>query len=255
MKSTKSTELTLRSNTSGASMLGGLLNYGSSGSRDRSTDSKEEKVFEEEYTVVSAPSIPKYLLPFISRDTGGAKEWMIPVPYAANLTTNGSGLIAAALTVSSVAAASSFTSLAALFDEFYVEKLDVKYQPATRYQVLPSTTTSEFNGTALGLASTYLDTVAYTNINQMPANPTFKFVHTSSPFTFVWRNNVKRKSAVSVETSSSLPSLSWVRTNASTAQYYGGTVQIIGSASSAMHASTVVGVICFRADCWFRSKA
>jgi hypothetical protein len=222
------------------------------------TESKEEKKVslpEEEAVIVC--SIPKLLLPFISSTSksGGAKEWMIPIPYAANLSTSGSGFISAAVLPVSATAVSSFTSLAALFDEFFIEAMEIHYQPQTRYQVLPSTTTSEHNGTPLGIASQYLDVVAYTNINQMPANPTFKFAHSSSPFRYVWKNNVKRSSAVSTEPDATHPSLSWVRTNATPAQYYGGAVNIIGSATSAMHASTVVGVVAVRYVAWFRAKS
>jgi len=185
----------------------------------------------------------------------GKKQWMVPISYAANLATNGGGLVAASVTISSVAAASVFTSLATIFDEFFVESAETFYQPMTRYQTLPSTTSTEFNGTALGLASLYVDSVAYTNINQMVANPSFKFVHSSSPWKYTWRNNVKRSSAVSEEPDSSHPSCAWVRTNATPAQYYGGYVNIIGSASSTMHASTTLGVLAVRFNTWFRAKS
>jgi glutathione peroxidase-family protein len=180
---------------------------------------------------------------------------MIPVPYAANLATNGSGLISASVLGSSCPAATTFTSLATLFDEFFIESFKVFYQPSTRYQVVPSTTSSEFNGTPLGCASLFFDLTAYTNINQMPANPTFKFYHSSDPWEYTWVNNVKRKSAVSEEPDATHNSLSWVRTNATPAQYYGGAVSILGSASSAMHVSTTVGIIAVRYNVWFRSKS
>ncbi len=220
------------------------------------SESKEEKkltTYDDDSVVVTA--IPKLILPFISKSSsGGRREWMIPIPFAANLATGVSGLISSAVTMASATATTYFVSLATLFDEFFIESAHVMYQPSTRYQVLPSTSSSEFNGTPLGLASTFIDTIPYTNINQMPANPTFRFKHSSSPFTFVWKNNVKRSSAVSEEPDSTHNSISWVRTNATPAQYYGGTVAILGSASSAMHATTVVGIVAVKYEVWFRAK-
>ncbi len=222
-------------------------------------ETKEEKLEVEEYslfTPLSKEASLSVVKPVkLVSTSGGAREWYIPIGSATNLSTNGSGLISAALSVSTVAALSNFTSLATMFDEFFVESVDIWYQPQTRYQVLPSTSSTEFNGTPLGIASLFLDTSSYTNINQMPANPTFALAHTSSPFKYTWRNNVKRKTATSVEPTSTQASLGWVRTNATPAQYYGGTVQFVGSASSAMHASTVCGVIAYKFNVWFRAKA
>jgi hypothetical protein len=217
-------------------------------------ETKEEKKEDEYQVVLSQPTISLSSFKMFS-GKGGKKEWMIPIPYAANLLTNGSGLISAAVLPASIAATSYFVSLATLFDEFFIESLSVHYQPQTRYQVLPSTTSTEFNGTPLGIASIFLDSSTYTNINQMPANPTFKFHHTSSPFSYKWANNVKRSSAVSEEPDATHASLSWVRTNATPAQYYGGAVVLLGSASSAMHASTTVGILAVRANVWFRAKS
>ncbi len=224
--------------------------------RESKEEKKELKVEDETLVLLSSPLRAVTLgLGKPRMGSTGAKEWLIPIPFAANLTTSGSGLINAAVTIASAAAATQFTSCASVFDEFFVESAEVFYQPMTRYQVLPSTTSTEFNGTALGLASLYLDTVPYTNINQMPANPSFKFVHTSSPWKYTWRNNVKRSSATSEEPDSSHSSLMWVRTNATPSQYYGGVVSILGSASAAMHASTIVGIIAVRFNVWFRAKA
>ena len=221
-----------------------------------STEGKEEKK-EEDYSIIPL-STPKLVsLRPLKTVTGssGDRQLLIPLSFAANLSTNGSGFISASVLPSSIPATTGFTSLAAVFDEFFIESMEIHYQPMTRYQVLPNTTSTEFNGTALGLASLYLDATAYTNINQMPGNPSFKFCHTSSPFKYTWKNNVSRKSAVSEEPDSSHASLAWVRTNATPAQYYGGAVTVLGSASSAMHASTVVGIVAVRYNVWFRSKS
>ncbi len=219
-------------------------------------DSKEEK--KEDDTVDIALPLPKDLLSTLMLKpvgSGGDKCWKIPISGAANLSTSGSGFINAALTMAGVAATSYFVSLATLFDEFYIESCDIYYQPTTRYQTLPSSASTDFNGTPLGIASLFLDSSSYTNINQMPSNPTFKFAHTSSPFTYTWRNNVKRKEAMSSEPTSTQAALGWVRTNATPAQYYGGTVQFIGSTSSAMRISTAVGILAYRWNVWFRAKA
>ncbi len=186
---------------------------------------------------------------------GGAKAWCIPIAYAANMTTSGSGFINATLPVATVAATSYFTSLATLFDEFYVERMDVMFQPQTRYQSLPSTTSTEYHGTPLGVASMFEDTTVYTNINQMASNPTFQFSHSSSPFSYSWVNNVARSKAMSSEPTSTQAALGWVRTNATPAQYYGGLVQFIGSATYAMHASINAGIIAVRYKVWFRAKS
>lgn len=219
-------------------------------------DSKEEKK-DDDPVDISLP-LPRDLLSTLMLKpsvSGGDKCWKIPIGGAANLSTNGSGLISSALTMAGVSATSYFTSLATLFDEFYIESCTIQYQPSTRYQTLPSSASTDFNGTPLGIASLFLDTSSYTNINQMPANPTFKFKHTSSPFTYVWKNNVRRSEAMSSEPTSTQAALGWVRTNATPSQYYGGTVQFIGSASSAMRVSTVVGILAYRWDVWFRAKA
>lgn len=241
---------TVRESILGSSSSGALRDL--VGPRPESKEEKEKEDFE---VCTLAPVVPRFLMPFISKSKGGAKEWLIPIPFAANLASNGSGFVSAAVLMSSCAAASAFTSLATIFDEFFIESAKIHYQPVTRYQVLPSTSSSEFNGTPLGCASLYMDLTPYTNINQMPANPTFQFHHTSDPFIYTWRNNVKRESAVSEEPDSTHNSLSWVRTNATPAQYYGGAVSLIGSASSAVHASTTLGIVAVRYKCWFRSKS
>ncbi len=218
-----------------------------------SIESKDEKLEEDYSLTISVPKVLSLGKPSVS--SGGKTEYHIPMSYAANLSTSGSGLISAAVLPVSVTATTYFASLATVFDEFFVESMEICYQPMTRYQVLPNTSSSEFNGTPLGVASLYLDSTTYTNINQMPGNPTFKFFHSSSPWKYTWKNNVKRSSAVSVEPDATHPTLSWCRTNATPAQYYGGAVPIIGSATSAMHASTIVGIVAVRYHVWFRARS
>lgn len=223
------------------------------------TETKEIKDDDELHEVdyrVYFPSPIKTALALGAKDgIGGGKEWSVPIAGAANLVTSGSGFINATFAVASVAATSYFVSLATLFDEFYVESVDIWYQPFTRYQVLPSTSSTEGNGSAVGVASLFLDTTVYTNLSQMPSNPTFELHHSSSPFKYKWKNNVTRKKAMSSEPTSTQAALGWVRTNATPAQYYGGLVQLLGTTTYAMHASTGVGVLAYRFNTFFRAKA
>jgi len=174
-------------------------------------------------------------------------------------TTVTTGVINQSVTVANVASLPEFADLAGLFDEFFVKRLKLSYQPVSRYapQFISSATAVGPASVPLGLASLFHGAPAYATIAAQTENKTFEYAHSGDPWTYSWRNNEKSKSTVLVasSTSSALPSQGWCLTSATPAALYTGFAQVLGAAATGFATATVVGVLVIEYDCLFRARA
>ncbi len=128
------------------------------------------------------------------------------VSVAALWGTNGSGVVNLQVPVSNISTAAEWTSIDALFDEFFVHSMKLRFFPANRNvssgfatsttaapQLLTSTTAfpSYATNTGLVLCSLFNGSGYYSGAAGMSNNPSKAFHHSSEPFTYTWRNNVK----------------------------------------------------------------
>ncbi len=188
--------------------------------------------------------------------------------------TNTAGLFNTILNVSSIGSASEWGSIDALFDEFFVHSVTVKFMPrnvagggvgystSAAVAVPPfalNGTTANSNLANVGIigVSLFHGAASYGSAAGMLSNPTKKIGHSAYPWTYVWRNNERfSPRAPGSAQVSGLSSQGWTLiTNYS---FYGGSMQFraFGDASlgDTVHAFTL-GDITEIWDVSFRARA
>jgi len=185
------------------------------------------------------------------------KRYDFVLANAASLSSNGSGIVNAIIAVNVVALVTEFTSFAAIFDEFFVSRMQLHYMPCSRYQYPPGTAlATQYANVPMGVASLHHGTGAYINLTGIAVAPTFKLTSTGDPFVFDWVNveNINSGVVVPSSTSSTQPCQGWCLTAASPSQSYTGQVQYL-SGGGALVNSTVLGETISRYFVSFRCRA
>lgn len=194
------------------------------------------------------------------------------VSLAQNLSTSNSGVLNFQFPVGNISTCTEWTSIDALFDEFFVHELAVHYNPVNRMvssgygaassAVLgleTSATGSATQATNAGLLAVSLfgGSGYYSGAAGMSNNPTRAYYHSSEPWIYRWRNNVKfRPHGEALTTPSATYWQGW--TTIASAANYGGNVQIRTSGDQTLgdttHAYTLGGLH-IEFDVSFRSRA
>jgi hypothetical protein len=173
--------------------------------------------------------------------------------------TLSTGLINANVANTSIAGLSEFPSFAAIFDEFFVTHIKVKYEPRSMFQYQPSTTPGT-NTTSTGLVCTALHhgVSAYSSAATAMENATSRVFHTATPWIYTWINVESPRSTVVVapETSSATSTQSWCLTASTAAGLYTGLVQFLNSSAIGTGSAMVtVGDVFVTYSLMFRLRA
>jgi len=173
----------------------------------------------------------------------------------------GSGYINSSAAINNVTALAEFTSLATLFDEFFVLRMKIQYMPFSRYQApLTFGLGSEQSNIPIGMASLHHGQTAYTagGLGTMANNSTFMVATTGDPWEYTWKNVEKpdEGTLVTSSTSTATPSQGWCLTAATPAAAYTGFVQFLSTnTGQALPASTPVGQLFCYFYCLFRTRS
>jgi len=187
----------------------------------------------------------------------GESPYRITLGTALDMSSNGIGIVNSAIFVSGLASVPEFTSLSAIFDQFFVHGLRVEWRPVARYQGPVSWTPSPtvaINNRPIGVASLQHSQAAYTSLTNMTNNFKFEYHSTGDPFTYTWMNieDASQRTVVSV-TGQTLPFQSWGPT-ANVANVTGGIQFLSQSAPPALPTSQVLGTFAVHYDISFRVR-
>lgn len=202
---------------------------------------------------VAVPKLGTYLF-------GSAKKrFPISLGTVVTLSSNASGYVNSVVAVSTVAALAEFTSLATIFDEFFVRRMHLHYVPRSQYQGnLTWAAGTEESNVAMGLINLHHGATTYTSIAAAANNLTYKHMTTGRPWSYEWVNveSINSEVVVAAETSSPVASQGWALTASAPSALYTGQTQLISpSAGTILVASKVLGDIFVKFDVVFRSRA
>lgn len=155
------------------------------------------------------------LLRNVMRNIVGQKVFRTTVRTILTATANGSGILNATISNSTLAGVSDFISLSGVFQEAFVSTMTIRWMPVSRYQYpLTGSSTLSVASLPLGCSDLQHSTPVYSNLADMSQNYAFVLNSTGDPFSFRWRNTEDPRSGVVVTDSSTAnPSQSWVGTN------------------------------------------
>jgi len=168
-------------------------------------------------------------------------EYSFSLSTSVNMSSSGGGIVNSTVSNSLLASNAAFASLAGVFNEFFVERMRLVWQPVGRYNG-PIGSAPATNATSLpiGLCSLQHGASAYSSLALMSENFKFAYANTSDPFEYTWINVEDFRIPTAPVLVVSTPGQSWMLVR-DVAQYQ-GTVQIIsGSAPPALPVSQVLG--------------
>jgi len=169
-----------------------------------------------------------------------------------NMSSSGTGIINSAINVAALASNPSFTALSGVFSEFFVTRMDVHWQPVSRYNgPIGTAIATTASSLPIGLASLQHGIAAYTSLSNMTENQHYAYSNTSDPFSYSWINVESPSSTVL--TNSSGVSQGWELTG--NASSYSGTIQILSQpAPPGLPPSAVLGTFTTFYDVLFRVR-
>lgn len=185
------------------------------------------------------------------------KVYRIPVGTALSFATNGSGLINTVIQNGpQLVTLARFTALSGIFDEFFVNKVVVRYRPYNRYQIQPGTTGTQRTSVSMNWASLQHDAVPYSVPADMVVNPTYHVSTTDQDVDFTWRNVERHSDSTVVVPDRATPAFtqSWCLTGTANASLYTGQVQVLGPAGTPMASATTIGAIAVHWDILWRCR-
>jgi hypothetical protein len=172
----------------------------------------------------------------------GQYEYAFKLNTMLNMSSSGTGAVNSIISVNSLASNSQFASLATVFNEFFVEAMDLHWMPVSKYNgPLSFTNTTMVANLPLGVTSLQHTQPTYTSLQNMSNSYYFKYHNTGEQFSHTWRNVEKHDSPVVGTEDGTGPQQQCWATVASVAGYT-GTVQFISQpAPPALPVSAVLG--------------
>jgi len=171
---------------------------------------------------------------------------------ALNMSSSGAGAVNSVVTVGSVLSGlTEFAALSGVFNEFFVRRMRLRWQPVGRYNgplgFVAATTVSSL---PIILASLQHGAPSYTSLTSATENYRAAFANTSDPFEYDWKN-VENPSTETLSATTSQQT--WYPV--ALAAGYGGQVQIISqSAPPGLPVSAVLGTYAVEYDILFRIR-
>jgi hypothetical protein len=180
------------------------------------------------------------------------KSYTFRLSTALNMSSSGAGIINSTISNSVLVSNADFVALATVFNEFFVERFEVKWQPVSRYNYpltgVPATSVSSL---PIGKGDLQHGQAAYSNLSDMASNFAVRYHNTADPFHDVWINT--EKPTEQVVASLTAPTQSWCTVN--NASNYQGTLQYISqSAPPGLVVSSVIGTFMAHWDVHFRVR-
>jgi len=183
------------------------------------------------------------------------RSFPMTLGFTTMLPTTSTGLVNSIISVSGVTFSSEFTSCAALFDEFFVESMTLRYQPLNQFLTEPSMSFSNPATGMLLVADLHHGQTSYSTTTSMSNAITLRVLHSARPWKHTWINVEKPTTvAASSSTSAPLPVQGWCLTSASAAALYTGFTQIRNNTLFSDVTSTSVGDILVTYAVLFRCR-
>jgi hypothetical protein len=162
---------------------------------------------------------------------------------ALNISSSGTGAVNSAINNSVLSTTPDFIALTGVFNEFFITRFNVKYEPVSMYNYpLTGAIGTNVSSLPIGLADLQHGQLAYSSLSLMTNNFRFALNNTGRPFEYSWINTESPSSTV-------LPSLaasgaatqSWCLVT--DAASYAGTMQVLSQPSPPnLPVSAVLGV-------------
>lgn len=188
---------------------------------------------------------------------GLSKNYAFILSQGLQLVASGTGFINSVVTCSSVSSSFDFSSFATIFDEFFITKMVVKYEPNNRYNwpvgVGPTTQTTSWPLMVVNLQHAMPGYSSFTSISN---NATAKLLNTADPWHFTWHNVERFKDTTVVNpTTSGIAVQGWCQTSSTAAGAYTGSIQMLSpTTGTGMPGGSIVGQIIVQAHCLFRCR-
>jgi len=173
--------------------------------------------------------------------------------------TSSVGVLNSVISNSNIASLSEWSAFASLFDEFFVHRTWMRFEPRNRYQfpVTAGPSVSTCN-CLLTVTPLFHGTSGYSSAGTAMNNRLTAVRSTADPFDFEWVNNERSSGGVVVSptTSLPLPTQSWCLTTTAAAMLYTGQIQLLGATAVGPATGVVtVGDIAVLYDISFRVRA
>lgn len=156
-------------------------------------------------------------------------------------------------------ALTEFKAVAPIWQEFFVKKFTVLYQPASRYSKRAgATATNDVNDVPLALVGLQHSTPPYASHTDASSACNLVVATTSDNWSYSWENNERKIGGVlpTSGATSAQPTQSWCQTDITSAGLYAGEVQLLSP--SAMVNPTLnflYGTVVVRWEVYFRSRS
>jgi hypothetical protein len=124
------------------------------------------------------------------------------VPLQGNFPTSAIGVVNVLTSCSSISSVSEWSSLAALFDEFFIHSMHWRFVPhnnlgggvgssvgALTTGGITATADTQINNSGMLVCSIFNAGNAYSSASAMAANATVAIKNSSKPWSYYWRNN------------------------------------------------------------------
>jgi hypothetical protein len=171
-----------------------------------------------------------------------------------NMSSSGGGIVNSTLATSTLGSVTEFASFQAIFNEFFLQHMRVKWQPNSLYNgpmtYLPATTVASL---PIGITDLQHSQNAYSSLTNMSDSPGIQFANTGKEFVHIWKN-IENHNDVSLPY---VPGTSTVQgwAQVSNASLYSGMLQIISQAAPpGLPVSSVLGTFLVEYDVYFRNR-
>jgi len=182
------------------------------------------------------------------------KHYEFRLSTALNMSSSAGGIINSTISNSVLTSQVDFVALSTVFNEFFIRKFVVKWEPNSMYNYpLTGVAATSVSSLPIGKADLQHGQAAYTSLSLMSDNFRFGYHNTGRPFTDEWVNTEKI-STETVVTTLTAPTQSWCTVN--NVANYQGTLQFLSQAAPpGLAASQVIGTFIVHWDCVFRVRA
>ncbi len=163
--------------------------------------------------------------------------------------------------VANLNTAAEWSSMQALFDEVFVERMRLDWMPHnryTQYNLQASAVSGAKYSVGVGFVSLHHGAATYTSFATCLVNPTLKLGYAGDPFTYEWVNIEKMtpQGYSGSVSGTAVVGQGWCNTNSTTFAAYSGTVQSIGCVAMGGYTTTVeLGRMAIRYRLHFRNRA
>ena len=167
------------------------------------------------------------------------KVYPFRISTALNMSSSAGGIINSTINAQAVQSIADYTSLSAIFEEFFITRFDVTWQPVSQYQ-FPLTGLPDGKTVAnlpVGCANLLNAAPVYSSMASMTNNFHYKHVNSGRPFSYSWINDQSPKGGI---LSTSSTTQMWCSTTSG--QTYTGAVQFMSQAAPpGLPVSSVLG--------------